>query len=237
MKLKNSIVNYKFLFFDLDHTLWDYHANSTKALTQLFHKYSLDSNFESATEFISIFNRHNDLLWEAYRQGNIKKDELRYKRFRDTFAEKELDNKELPLEIGDLYLEITPRLNTLFPHAIETLDYLASRGYEMYILTNGFLKTQEIKLENASIDKYFRKIFSSDELGINKPHKDFFHWVISSLHANKKDCLMIGDDEKVDVGGAKNYGIEAVWFNSFDKRKAEKAIITISDLAQLKEFL
>jgi putative hydrolase of the HAD superfamily len=230
-------VKYKFLFFDLDHTLWDYHANATKALTQLYHKFDIESYFESPAEFITLFNQHNDTLWEDYRQGNIKKEELRYKRFRDTFGEKGLNNNELTVEIGDIYMEITPRLNTLFPNALDTLEYLAPRGYEMYILTNGFLKTQEIKLENAGIDKFFKRIFSSDELGINKPHKDFFHWVISSLHANKKDCLMIGDDEKVDVGGAKSYGIDSVWFNSIDRSQSEKAILTISDLSQLKTFL
>ncbi len=107
--------------------------------------------FDSPAEFISIFNQHNDTLWEDYRQGNIKKEELRYKRFKDTFEEKEFNNNDLSVEIGDLYMEITPRLNTLFPNTIETLEYLAPRGYEMYILTNGFLKTQEIKLENVGI--------------------------------------------------------------------------------------
>ncbi len=230
-------MKYKFLFFDLDHTLWDYHSNSTKALTQLYAKYKLELYFDSPAEFISIFNQHNDTLWEDYRQGNIKKEELRYKRFKDTFGEKEFYNNDLSVEIGDLYMEITPRLNTLFPNTIETLEYLAPRGYEMYILTNGFLKTQEIKLENAGIDKFFKRIFSSDELGINKPHKEFFHWVVSSLHANKKDCLMIGDDEKVDIGGAKNYGIDSVWFNSVDQNHSDKAIQTISDLAELKSLL
>lgn len=230
-------MHYKILFFDLDHTLWDYHANSTEALTQLYDKFQLDPHFKSIPEFIKRFNHHNDELWEAYRQGNIKKEELRYKRFRDTFLEGGLDNDQLVYEFGDLYLELTPRLNTLFPNAIETLEYLARKEYEMYILTNGFLKTQVIKLENAAIDKYFVRIFSSDELGINKPHKEFYHWVISSLHANKKDCLMIGDDEKVDVGGAKNYGIDAIWFNSIDDSQSDRAVKTISDLSQLKEIL
>ena len=230
-------MRYKYLFFDLDHTLWDYHANSTKALNQLFIKYGLANYFSSPTEFIKQFNQHNDQLWEAYRQGSIKKDELRYKRFRDTFLEGGLDDEKLVHEFGDIYMEITPRLNTLFPNAIETLQYLAEKEYEMYFLTNGFLKTQEIKLENARIDIYFRRIFSSDELGINKPHKSFFHWVISSLHARKSDCLMIGDDEKVDVGGAKNYGIDAIWFNSIDDQLSEKAVKTISDLSQLRDIL
>lgn len=230
-------MQYKYLFFDLDHTLWDYHANSTKALIQLFEKFELAPWFPSTPEFITRFNHHNDLLWEAYRQGSIKKDELRDKRFRDTFLEGGLENEKLVHEFSDLYMEVTPRLNTLFPNTMKTLQYLADRKYEMYILTNGFLKTQEIKLENAGIDIFFKKIFSSDELGINKPHKDFFHWVISSLHAKKSDCLMIGDDERVDVGGAKNYGIDAIWFNSVDETQSDIAVKTISDLSQLTDML
>lgn len=230
-------MKYKYLFFDLDHTLWDYHANATIALNKLYETYKLGQYFTSPSEFITLFNQHNDALWEKYRKGEIKKEELRYKRFRLSFKDKELNNDNLAVEIGDLYMEITPRLNTLFPNAVETLEYLASREYPMYILTNGFLKTQEIKLENAGIDKFFIKIFSSDELGINKPHKDFFHWVISSLHANKKECLMIGDDEKVDIEGANKYGIDSVWFNSFNQDRSDKAVETISDLSQLKEFL
>ncbi len=237
MTVKKSIVKYKYLFFDLDHTLWDYHANSTKALNQLYEKFGLEPYFTTPSDFITRFNQHNDMLWEEYRQGNIQKDELRDKRFGDTFLDGGLENEKLVHEFSDLYMEITPRLNTLFPNTVETLEYLAQREYEMYILTNGFLKTQEIKLENAHIDIFFKKIFSSDELGINKPHKDFFHWVISSLHARKDDCLMIGDDDRIDVGGAKNYGIDAVWFNSAGNAQSEKAITTISDLSQLMDIL
>lgn len=150
-------MKYKNLFFDLDHTLWDYHANSANALIQVYNKYNLSSKFSSANEFISIYNRYNDELWDAYRQGNIKKEVLRYKRFDLTFREKGLIDAELQIEIGDLYLEITPRLNTLFPNTIEILEYLVPRGYDLYILTNGFLKTQEAKMENAGLNKYFHR--------------------------------------------------------------------------------
>lgn len=151
--------------------------------------------------------------------------------------EEGLDDDQLVHNFGDVYMEITPRLNILFPNALETLEYLTTKNYELYILTNGFLKTQEIKLENAGIDIYFKRIFSSDELGINKPHPGFFHWVVSSLHARKKDCLMIGDDDKVDVGGAKNFGIDAIWFNTVDASVSEAAKETITDLAQLMSIL
>lgn len=230
-------MKYKYIFFDLDHTLWDYHANSTKALIQVYNKYKLNSNFSSVGEFVSIYNRYNDELWDAYRQGSIKKEVLRYKRFDLTFREKGIINSELPVIIGDLYLEITPRLNTLLPNAVEILEYLVSKEYDLYILTNGFLKTQETKMENSHIDKYFKRIFSSEELGINKPHKDFFHWAVSGIHARKKECLMIGDDEKVDVGGAKNYGIDAIWFNPGNEEISDRALKTISDLSELKELL
>jgi len=237
LRLEKSTMKYKYIFFDLDHTLWDYHANSTKALIQVYNKHKLGSYFNSVDEFVSIYNRYNDELWDAYRQGNIKKEVLRYKRFDLTFREKGLIDLTLPVVIGDLYLEITPRLNTLFPNTVEILEYLVPKGYDLYILTNGFLKTQETKMENAHIDKYFNRIFSSEELGINKPHKEFFHWAVSSIHARKNECLMIGDDENVDIGGAKNYGIDAVWFNPGNNEVSKRAIKTISDLSELKEIL
>ena len=237
MPVKQEAVDYKYLFFDLDHTLWDYHSNASQALNELYIRYHLETYFTSPSEFISRFNFFNDKLWEEYRQGLIMKDDLRDKRFRQTFQEQGLDDEQLVLEFSKIYMEITPRLNILFPNAVETLQYLSEKEYGMYILTNGFLNTQNIKLENSGIDIFFKKVFSSDELGINKPHKEFFHWVVSSLHAKKEECLMIGDDIKVDIDGARNYGIDAIWFNSKDNAISDRANVTIRDLSELKDLL
>jgi len=230
-------MRYTNLFFDLDRTLWDYDANSARALTEIFTAYKLHRYFASAEEFLEIYNHHNDILWERYRHGGISKEDLRVNRFGLTLKEKKLEDPALNSQIGEHYMDITPRLDTLFDHAHETLEYCAGKGYRMYILTNGFIKTQETKMVHSNILHYFKKIFSSEELGVNKPHSEFFHWAVSALHARKNECLMIGDDLEVDIKGAMSYGIDAAWFNPASEKSAFTPTYTIRDLKELNRLL
>lgn len=230
-------MTYQHLFFDLDRTLWDYDANSTKALTDIFRLYKLDQSFTSAEEFLEIYNRHNDLLWEDYRKGMIMKEDLRTKRFALTLQERDISDPALCGKIGEHYMDITPRLNILAPNTIETLEYLKERQYRMYILTNGFLSTQQKKMAHSRLDNYFSRIFSSEELGINKPNAKIFHWAVSAVHGKKKECLMIGDDLEVDIIGAKNYGIDTVWYNPAGLKSEYNPTYTISDMYDLQKIL
>jgi putative hydrolase of the HAD superfamily len=226
-------LKYKHLFFDLDRTLWDYDTNSSLALGKVYSEFELGEHFSSSEEFISLYNHHNDFLWDQYRQGKIKKMELRMKRFLLTLQEKNINNRELSEVIGDRYMYITPRLNKLAPNTIETMEYLTSLNYKLYILTNGFLSTQEKKMASSEIDRYFIKIYSSEELGMSKPRKEIFHWAVSAVHAHKNECLMIGDDLEVDVRGAMNYGIDAVWYNPDNLSSDFNPTHTISDIGEL----
>jgi putative hydrolase of the HAD superfamily len=230
-------LKYKHLFFDLDRTLWDYDANSSLALGEVYSEFGLDRHFSSPDEFITLYNHHNDFLWDQYRQGNIKKMELRTKRFLLTLQEKKLNDSKISEAIGIRYMYITPRLNTLAPNTIEALDYLTGLNYKLYILTNGFLSTQEKKMASSEIDRYFIKIYSSEELGVNKPRKEIFHWAVSSVHAHKSECLMIGDDLEVDVRGAMNYGMDAVWYNPGNLPSDFNPTYTISDIGELTKIL
>jgi len=230
-------VTYQHLFFDLDRTLWDYDANSTKALTDIFHSYKLDQSYTSAEEFLRIYNHHNDLLWEDYRQGMITKEDLRTRRFELTLREKGINDHPLCMEIGAHYMHIIPQLNILAPNTIETLEYLKDRQYRMYILTNGFLSTQQQKMAHSRLDSYFVRIFSSEELGVNKPHMKIFHWAVSAVHGKKKECLMIGDDFEVDIIGAKKYGIDTVWYNPAGLKSDPKPTYTISNMSELQKIL
>lgn len=228
---------YKYIFFDLDRTLWDYDANSSKALGMLYDTFGLSEHFNSPGEFITTYNYHNDILWEDYRQGRIRKDDLRSKRFNLALMEKKVDNPELSVRIGNQYMEITPKLNILAPNTIQTMQYLQKKQYRLFILTNGFLSTQEEKMANSGIDRFFERIYSSEEIGVNKPHREIFHWVVSGLHAHKKECLMIGDDVVVDVKGAADYGLDTVWFNP---GRLESKIIpthTIRNMLELTTLL
>ncbi|MEX0988349.1 MAG: YjjG family noncanonical pyrimidine nucleotidase [Bacteroidales bacterium] len=230
-------MNYKYLFFDLDRTLWDYDANSSSALSMVYDEFKLDRHFSSREDFLKIYNRNNDILWEDYRNGKVMKEDLRIKRFEDTLQAGEIYNRAFSEEIGERYMYITPRLNTLTPHAVETLEYLTRQNYRLYILTNGFLETQKKKMTHSSIDNYFIRIFSSEELGVNKPRREIFHWAVSSIHARKKECLMIGDDADVDIRGAINYGMDNVWFNPGKVRTELRPTYIIQDIGELTSIL
>ena len=230
-------MSYTHLFFDLDRTLWDYDANASGSLTTIYSEFGLDQKFQNPEEFITIYNHHNDLLWEQYRQGAVGKLELREKRFRLTLMEKGIDDSKLALNMDALYMEITPRSNILYPHTIETLEYLKEKQYHMFILTNGFLSTQQVKMASSNLEHFFERIFSSEEAGRNKPHRDIFHWAVSSVNAKKKHCLMIGDDLEVDIRGAMNYGIDTIWFNPSGQKVNVEPTHTISTLSELRVIL
>ena len=144
---------YKHLFFDLDNTLWDFERNSTEALTELYHKYSLQKLGVSSLEiFLEKYKERNAMMWDEYRLGKIDKATLRDKRFQLTFWDMGLDAETAPNELPDEYLRISPRKTHLFPHAHETLSYLCSK-YTLHIITNGFVEAQEIKLQASDLEK------------------------------------------------------------------------------------
>jgi putative hydrolase of the HAD superfamily len=165
------------------------------------------------------------------------KEELRTKRFELTLREKEVTDQALCKEIGERYMYITPRLNILAPNTIEILEYLFEKRYRMYILTNGFLATQKKKMAHSNLNKYFRRIYSSEELGVNKPRREIFHWAVSAVHGKKSECLMIGDDLEVDIIGAMNYGIDTVWYNPEGSKTTYRPSFTIGNMIDLKKIL
>ena len=230
--------NYKFIFFDLDRTLWDFEKNSIVTFKDIFDKYNLGSVFPDFDIFVNRYKVHNEDLWAKYRKGEIKKNELRDKRFLLTLNEFGVNDAKLARNIGDDYIKISPTKTELFPHTIEILEYL-SQKYTLAIITNGFKEVQYKKLRNCNIEKYFKKVVCSEDVGHQKPHMEIFQYSLSSLNARKKDSIMIGDDFNVDVIGANKYGIDSVFFNP-NNIKIESnlnSVTQIQSLVQLKEFL
>ncbi len=233
---KQDLKAYKHIFFDLDRTLWDFDANSRAALTDVFEKHELGKYYESCEPFIQGYHKHNELLWDRYRQGNIKKELLRSLRFDLTLQDAKVDNKELARTIGEDYLHLSTEKTILFPFTHEILIYLQEK-YPLYILTNGFRETQFSKMKNCNLSKYFHAVFTSETIGYNKPHPKIFQWAMSSVNGRKEECLMIGDDIEVDILGAKNCGIDQVFFNPDKLITEAKPTFTIESLIELKNFL
>jgi putative hydrolase of the HAD superfamily len=227
---------YKHLFFDLDRTLWDFETNSIQAFKAIFEKRNLSEIFPDFDTFVKTYKHHNEKLWEQYRLGEIKKDELRNNRFLLTLKDFGCEDAELAKTIGDDYVELSPQQTTLFPGTIETLEYLSPK-YKMHIITNGFVEVQYKKLRNSKLEKYFDKIITSEEAKASKPKPGIFHAALSSANAKKAECLMIGDDLKNDIIGARDYGFDQVFFNPHKNEHQEKVSYEVESIPALREIL
>src|SRR6202012_64910 len=170
-------MQYKHLFFDLDHTLWDFEANSRQTLLELFHSHDLAGR--GVTGFDAFFQRytvHNDKLWERYRNGFIKVDELRWKRMWLTLLDFKIADEPLARNMDTQFLAALPTRKLLFPYTLEILNYLTGKGYQLHLITNGFEQTQLSKIENAGLSGYFGEVVTSEGANSLKPHKEIFEY-------------------------------------------------------------
>ena len=154
---------YKHIFFDLDHTLWDFNKNSSETLEELFELYSLkELGIHAFEDFIKMYRKVNDEKWDLYRKGEINKQELRATRFHDTLLSFEIDHPELAAQIDHDYIQKSPHKTNLFPHTHDVLKYL-SKKYVLHIITNGFSEVQVIKMSASGLHTYFRYKITSEE--------------------------------------------------------------------------
>lgn len=211
-------MKYRHLFFDLDHTLWDFEANSRQTLQELYESLQLEANgINDFDLFHKNYLAHNDKLWERYRNGYIKVDELRWKRMWLTLLDFKIANEPLAKEMGTLFLDLLPTRKLLFPHTTEILEYLTEKKYQLHLITNGFEKTQHSKLKSSGLDKYFIEVITSEGSNSLKPKKEIFEYAFNKTGAAPKESIMIGDTIDVDILGAVNAGIDQVHVNHLTK--------------------
>ncbi|MDR0295480.1 MAG: YjjG family noncanonical pyrimidine nucleotidase [Prevotellaceae bacterium] len=224
---------YRVIFFDLDHTLWDFDTNAYECIKELFEEYGLQqaTGFE---QFFLTYEKHNKRLWAEYEAGNLRKEVLRSLRFYLTMKDFGVDDYDLAERFGLAYTNRCPLKTNLFPYTKDLLDYLHPK-YRMAIISNGFLEVQDIKLKACNIAHYFDRIFISEVVGYQKPRPEIFHAAVTAFNAKKKYCLMIGDSWENDILGAKNYGVDQVYFNP--KQQQQQGRNTTYEINSLKELM
>ncbi|MBL7745807.1 MAG: YjjG family noncanonical pyrimidine nucleotidase [Chitinophagaceae bacterium] len=235
-------MKYKHLFFDLDHTLWDFEANSRQTLQELYDQLELEKlGVNDFGLFHKNYLAHNDKLWERYRNGYIKVDELRWKRMWLTLLDFKIANEPLAREMGNQFLDLLPTRKLLFPYTTEILDYLSRKKYQLHLITNGFEKTQHSKLKSSGLDKYFAEVITSEGSNSLKPKKEIFEYAFQKTGAIPHESIMIGDTVDVDILGAMNAGIDQVHVNHLTKeqvpvsenRFATYTVFSLKELEQL----
>ncbi|HJV77853.1 MAG TPA: YjjG family noncanonical pyrimidine nucleotidase [Paludibacter sp.] len=205
-------MNYKYVFIDLDDTLWDFHANAKSSLHEIYEERNLSQYFDSFEQYFSIYAKRNIELWELYGKGTISKKELSLERFLHPLIQVGINNSVLAKQIGDEYLEILPTKTALIPFAKELLDYLYPR-YPLTIVSNGFIEVQYKKLESCQIRQYFSHVVLSEAAKALKPDKRIFEFAMQLNNAAAPECIMIGDSYEADIVGARNAKIDQVYLD------------------------
>ena len=224
------------IFFDLDHTIWDFDKNAEETLHELYHTHSLESlGLACPYTFIETYTRNNHLLWQQYHLGEITKEQLRSTRFSTTFIELGLTRETIPHAFEEDYVRICPTKPNLFPQAHETLSYLQKK-YRLHLISNGFKESTELKIQVTGLAKYFDNIIISEVVGVNKPDRAIFEFALNAASAQKEESIMIGDSLEADIRGAINYGIDAIYFNPLNKEKpadVQKQILCLDELIRI----
>lgn len=226
------MLNIKHVFFDLDHTLWDFDRNSELTFKQIFKEQNVDLNINI---FLEIYMPINLEYWRLYREDKIEKAALRYRRLKDTFDQLEYKiSDKLINQISEDYIRYLPNYNYLIEGTIEILEYLKEK-YILHIITNGFEEVQNLKLEKSGIKKYFKEIITSEAVGVKKPNVKVFEYAFLKANTSSQESIMIGDSYEADVEGGIKAGMLAVYFNP--EKKQENGVLSIKSLIELKQYL
>ena len=231
------VKTYQHLFFDLDHTLWDFEKNAADTLHALYSTFGLHQFGKfSSTDFYKKYSYINQRMWRKYHEGKITQQELREQRFVTTLTKLGLTPEQVPAGLHEAFTSICPTKTAVFPFTYEVLSYLKQK-YTLHIITNGFKEVQAIKMNASNLLPYFSEVVTSECVGCIKPDKKIFEHAMQRAGVTAKESLMIGDSLEADMLGAQNAGIDQVFFNPDKKRHNFRVTHEISCLSELMDIL
>lgn len=234
--LPTASKGYKYVFIDLDDTLWDFHSNAKICLEEIFEKHELNMLFDDFEAFFAIYARRNLELWDLYGKGEIEKEFLMMERFRYPLSLMGVDDEQVAKLIGDEYLDLLPTKHNLMPHARELLEYLSAK-YPLTIISNGFVQTQHLKMQSSNIEHYFAHIVLSEQAQALKPDRKIFDYALQLNNALPHEAIMVGDSYLADICGARDAGIAQVYYPNAARKEEHFATHIIDDLLELKNIL
>ncbi len=235
--LLNTNRKYEHLFFDLDHTLWDFEMNSKETLWDLYQQHHLEQlGITDFDVFFTRYNEYNNRLWDRYHKGFIKQDELKWKRMWLTLLDYKIADEPLARQLGIEFLTILPSKKNLFDYTPEILDYLTKKNYQLHLITNGFEAVQHKKLATSNLAKYFKEVITSEVSNSLKPQKEIFDFAFLKTKALPHHSIMIGDNLEADVQGGINAGIDTIFVNHINAEPHIHATYVVTNLKMLEEI-
>ena len=223
----------KHIFFDLDHTLWDFDRNSALTFEAIFKEEKLAINL---SVFLKNYVPINNDYWKLYRENKVTKEALRTGRLRDCFNCMKLDVSPDTIEnLAGNYIKFLPNYNNLLDDTIEVLEYLTKK-YRLHVITNGFEEVQHLKLKNSKIAEFFKSVTTSEEAGVKKPESQIFYLALKKAGAGPEESLMVGDNYEADILGAERVGMKTLFFDYYQLQKPTERP-GIQKLNELKAYL
>ncbi len=230
-------MKYRHIFFDLDHTLWDFDTNAKETLMEVYKLFKLEEKgIHPFEDFYTLYLKHNAILWDRYHKGLISSEDLKWKRMWRTLLSFKIGDELVAKEISAKFLDILPTKKILFDYTIEILEYLAGKKYSLHLITNGFEKTQWSKLNNSSLSKYFSHVITSEMSNSIKPAKEIFEYAIEKAGAGLHESIMIGDNPEADIQGAINAGMDNIFVNHIRATTTLSPTYTIYNLQELENI-
>ncbi|MGB1231989.1 MAG: YjjG family noncanonical pyrimidine nucleotidase [Winogradskyella sp.] len=229
--MKPNII--KHVFFDLDHTLWDFDKNSALTFETIF---KLNTINVELNDFLPVYEPINLKYWKLYREEKITKSKLRYGRLKEAFNALNVKVEDDVINhLSEAYITQLSTFNHLFEGTFEILKYLQNK-YTLHIITNGFEEAQEKKMTTSNIRAYFKTITNSEMVGVKKPNPKIFNFALNLAHANAAESVMIGDSIEADIEGADALGMSTIHFDYKDTN-AKHNYNRITNLLDLKKHL
>lgn len=225
--------NIEHVYFDLDHTLWDFDKNSALTFDVIFKEENISLEIR---DFLDTYIPINIEYWARYRNNLVSKEVLRTGRLRDSFEALKIQvSDEIINVLSDKYIKVLPGFNHLLQDTIEILTYLKPK-YKLHIITNGFEEIQHNKMQNSQIADFFDTITTSEEVGVKKPHLEIFEIALQKSNAHPQNSIMIGDSYEADIEGAINAGLHSIYFDYYGKAETVQ-VPQIQTLNELRMYL
>jgi YjjG family noncanonical pyrimidine nucleotidase len=225
------------VFFDLDHTLWDYDTNAQSTIRELLADFEPQIGRKMAfEEFFPIYHGYNQRLWEQYRDNEIDTYHLRYHRWRQAFADLGVGEGGWMQDMSEAFLDQCPRKPHLQPNAMALLEAIAGR-FPLHIITNGFAPIQDLKLSHSGLRPFFDVIVTPDTSGgSKKPDPRIFHHALSEADCPAESAWYIGDSYIEDMQGGSAVGMDVIFYNPKGRLNPD-GYPEISDLLELLDHL
>lgn len=227
---------YTALLFDADNTLLDFDMAENQGLKSVMADYNVPVTDENCKKYSEI----NSALWKRFEKGEITKADIKITRFKTFFKFLGIKDEVDPIKVNETYLGYLGEGGFTIEGAVDLCESLKRKGYDLYIVTNGIASTQAKRLQKSGLLPYFTKVFVSENVGYQKPMKEFFDFVLDNISEKDKGrVLVIGDSLSSDIKGARNAGLDYIWYNH-DKLSVPddlNAVVVIDDIRELNNIL